>query len=146
MNVARFNLSHGSKDEHRRYIADVRRLSAEMGQPVALLIDLPGPKYRSGPLAAGAEIIKKGDSLVLTTRRVAGSAAEVSVNLPTFPGDVRAGALILVDDGAMQLKAEKVKGQDVLTRVLVGGKLTPGRGIALPDGRGSSPYIPPPPN
>jgi len=141
MNIARLNLSHGSRAEHQGYIETVRRLAAEEGWPVALLMDLPGPKYRSGPLADNAITIKKGDRLVLTTRPVPGSATEISVNLSTFTKDVREGDLVLLDDGALQLRAETVNETDVITRVLVSGRLTPRRGIAVPGGRISSPFI-----
>lgn len=141
MNVARLNLSHGSRIEHQGYIDTLRRFTAEGGVPVALLMDLPGPKYRSGPLEGGAVTLKKGDCLVLTTRSVPGSATEVSVNLPTFPHDVRQGDLVLLDDGALQLRAIAVDDTDVVTRVLAGGRLTPRRGIAVPGGGISSPFI-----
>ena len=141
MNVARFNLSHGSQAEHQSYIENVRRLSAELGVPVSLLIDLPGPKYRTGPVAEGAVILKKGSRLILTTRPVPGSVEEISVNLPAFPRDVHAGDLVLLDDGAIQLRAESIEGTDVVTRVLVGGRLIPRRGIAVPGGRVSSPFM-----
>jgi len=141
MNIARLNLSHGSRAEHQGYIDTLRRLAAEQELPLALLMDLPGPKYRSGPLAEGAVTINNGDFLVLTTRLVLGSATEVSVNLPTFPQDVRDGDLILLDDGALQLQAVSVGTTDVVTKVLVGGRLTPRRGIAIPGGRISSPFI-----
>ncbi|MCL2150311.1 MAG: pyruvate kinase [Dehalococcoidia bacterium] len=141
MNVARLNLSHGSIDEHRGYVEILRRLTAEEGVPVALLMDLPGPKYRSGPLMEGAVTLKKGDRLVLTTRPVPGSAVEVSVNLPTFPCDVSEGDLVLLDDGALQLRVVAVGDTDVITCVLVDGCLMPRRGIAVPGGRISSPFI-----
>ena len=141
MNVARFNLSHGSRAEHEAYIAAVRQASKELAVPVSVLIDLPGPKYRTGPVAGGVAVLKKGDRLVITTRAVPGNAGEISVNLPTFPKDVHPGDTVLLDDGAIQLKAEKIKGTEVLTRVLVGGKLTARRGIAVPGGRISSPFI-----
>ena len=141
MNVARLNLSHGSRTEHQGYIDTLRCLVEEEGTPVSLLMDLPGPKYRSGPLEEGAVILKKDERLVLTTRLVPGSAAEVSVNLPTFPCDVHKGDLVLLDDGALQLRVVTVGATDVVTRVLVGGRLTPRRGIAVPGGRISSPFI-----
>jgi pyruvate kinase len=141
MNIARFNLSHGSREEHAAYIGGVRSASGELNIPVSVLIDLPGPKYRTGPVADGAATIKKGQRLVLTTREVPGDSKEVSVNLPTFPEDVQQGDLVLLDDGALQLKAEKIEGTDVVTRVLAGGKLTARRGIAVPGGPISSPFI-----
>ena len=141
MNIARLNLSHGNRAEHQGYVDTLRRLASEEGVPVALLMDLPGPKYRSGPLEEGVAIIKNGDRLVITTRQVPGNASEVSVNLPTFSHDVSEGDLILLDDGALQLRAMTVGATDVVTRVLVGGRLTPRRGIAVPGGRISGKFL-----
>ena len=143
MNVARFNLSHGNSVEHESYITNVRNFSNEMGIPISLLIDLPGPKYRTGPLAEGSVMLKKGDPFILTTRAVPGNAREVTVNLPAFPRDVQDGDTVLLDDGGIQLKTEEIKGTDVITHVVAGGKLTPRRGIAVPGGRNSTPYINP---
>ena len=140
MDVARLNLSHGSRREHIDFIDGVRRVAAELGLPVSLLIDLPGPKYRTGPVS-GTVTIKRGDLLTLTTRQVAGSSTQISVNLPSFTDDVRPGDLILVDDGAIQLRAEKVENTDVVARVLSTALLSSGRGIVIPGGTVSGPFI-----
>jgi len=128
MNVARLNLSHGTAREHAHVITTVRHVARRLSVPVAILMDLPGPKYRTGPLKGGSVVLKKGARVILTTRPVAGDAQEVPVNLPTLPRDVRVGDSVLLDDGAMQLKVERASGTDVVCRVTVGGILTPGRG------------------
>ncbi len=141
MSVARLNLSHGTHREHARHIQTVRKLSRRLSFPVAIMIDLPGPKYRTGKLRDGPVVLKKGARVVLTTRLVAGTEAEVSVNLPTFPQDVRLGDTVLLDDGAMELKVRSISGTEVICRVVAGGRLTPGRGIAIPGRPISAPFI-----
>jgi pyruvate kinase len=141
MNIARLNLSHGKHSEHSRYIQTVRRLSKRLGMNVAVLIDLPGPKYRIGRLKDGQAILKKGVKVVLTTREIEGDATVVPVNLPNLPQDVKVGNTVLLDDGAIQLKALEKKGSEVVCKVIVGGTLTKGRGLVVPGMRITSPFI-----
>ena len=144
MNVARLNLSHGTPPEHAEVVGTMRRVARRLATPVAVLIDLPGPKYRTGPLQGGAVVLKQGARVVLTTRSIDGNEREVPVNLPTLPQDVKAGDRVLLDDGAMQLQVERARGTDVLCRVIVGGTLTPGRGVVVPGMRTTGPFLTPP--
>jgi pyruvate kinase len=141
MNVARLNLSHGTPQDHAQIIATIRRIAQRLDVPVAVLMDLPGPKYRIGPLEGGSVILNKGARLVLTTRAVEGNAQKVPVNLPTLPRHVREGDSVLLDDGAMQLKVDRTTRSDVICRVIVGGILTPGRGVVVPGMRTSGPFL-----
>jgi pyruvate kinase len=141
LDVARLNLSHGTLKEHAAYISTVRNLSERTGVNTALLLDLPGPKYRTGEMKDGSAVLKKGSRIVLTSRRVPGDDKVVPVNFPTLARDVKAGSTILVDDGAMQLRVEAVRGQDVICKVIAGGVLTPGRGIVVPGVRVSEPFL-----
>ena len=143
MNVARLNLSHGTPPEHAEVVGTVRRVARRLATPVAVLVDLPGPKYRTGPLQGGAVVLKQGARVVLTTRSIDGNEHEVPVNLPTFPQDVKAGDRVLLDDGAMQLQVERARGTEVVCRVIVGGKLTPGRGVVVPGMRTTGPFLTP---
>jgi pyruvate kinase len=141
MNVARLNLSHGTASQHARYIQTVRRVSRRLGTLVAILIDLAGPKYRVGSIDGGSAELKKGAGVVLTTRRVTGNTSLIPVSLATFPRMVKAGDTILIDDGAFQLKVTAVSDTEVESRVVVGGRLTPGRGIVVPGMPSSGPYL-----
>ena len=143
MNVARLNLSHGTPADHAHIVANVRRVARRLGLPVAVLMDLPGPKYRTGPLQGGSVVLHKGAQVVLTTRPVDGNAQEVPVNLPTLPRDVQVGDSVLLDDGAMELRVQRASGTDVVCRVIVGGTLTPGRGVVVPGMRTSGPFLTP---
>lgn len=141
MNVARLNLSHGTYKEHARYVQIVRKLSHHLAVPIAVLIDLPGPKYRTGRLNNGKVELRKGAGVVLTTRSMRGSNRVIPVNLPTLPQDTRVGDTVLLDDGAMQLKVLEKQGTEVRCRVLVGGILTERRGLVVPGMRDSAPLI-----
>jgi pyruvate kinase len=143
MNVARLNLSHGTPRDHAQVIATVRQVAQRLALPVAVLMDLPGPKYRTGPLKDGSVVLQKGARVVLTTRPIAGDEHEVPVNLPTLPRDVKVGDRVLLDDGAMELKVQRASGTDIVCGVLVGGTLTPGRGVVVPGMRSSDQFLTP---
>jgi pyruvate kinase len=143
MDVARMNLSHGTPREHAQVIATVRQIARRLALPVAVLIDLPGPKYRTGPLQGGAVELKTGARVVLTTRAIEGDAQEVPVNLPSLPRHVKPGDRVLLDDGAMQLRVEHARGTEVVCRVVVGGTLTPGRGVVVPGMQTAGPFLTP---
>ena len=141
MDVARLNLSHGTHAEHARHIQTIRSVSQRLGLPVAIMMDLPGPKYRTGKLTGDSAVLKKGARVILTTKPVEGNEKVVPVNLTTLPRDVRSGDRVLLDDGAMQLRVLSTSETEVICRVVVGGRLTPGRGIVVPAMRTSSPFV-----
>jgi pyruvate kinase len=141
MNVARLNLSHGTLTEHARFVQILRKLSQRLGVEIAVLIDLPGPKYRTGKLKGGRAVLKKGAQLVITTRQIEGDAARVSVNLPNLPKDIKPGDTVLLADGAMQLKVQNIDGNEVKCLVTVGGILTEERGLVVPGMRTSGPFV-----
>jgi pyruvate kinase len=141
MNVARLNLSHGKLTEHAHFVQTLRNLSQRLGVEIAILIDLPGPKYRTGKLRGGRAILKKGAQLVFTTQQIEGDEARVSVNLPNLPQDVKLGDNVLLADGAMQLKVQQIDGSEVKCLITVGGILTEGRGLVVPGMRTSGPFV-----
>jgi len=141
MDIARLNLSHGTQKEHSGYIQTIRKLSQRLGIKVAILMDLPGPKYRIGSLQGGRVILKKGAEVVLTTRELTGDATILPVSLPYLAQDVKVRNTILLDDGLIQLRVLEIKGTEVKCRVIVGGSLTEKRGLAVPGMRSSAPFI-----
>ena len=141
MDVARLNLSHGTHREHARHIQTIRKLSQRLAIPVAILMDLPGPKYRTGKLKDGQAALKKGAQVILTTRRIEGDDKVIPINLPTLSQDVKIGDTVLLDDGAMQLRVLEGQGTEVRCKVVVGGILTEGRGLVVPGMRTSGPFI-----
>ncbi|UCB42121.1 MAG: pyruvate kinase [Dehalococcoidales bacterium] len=141
MNVARLNLSHGTFREHARYINTIRRVSKRLGINVSILIDLPGPKYRIGKLKDDQALLKKGSKVTLTARAAEGDSTLIPVVPPSFSHDVKAGDTILLDDGAMRLRIISKEDTEITCRVMVGGTLTSGRGLAVPGMRISGPFI-----
>jgi len=141
MNVARLNLSHGDHQQHERYIQEVRQISQCLKTRVAILIDLPGRKYRIGELKGGRALLKKGTQVTLTAEQVEGDAALVPVNIPHLPQYARVGDTVLLDDGAIQLKVLAKAGVTVTCMVTVGGMLTDGRGLVVPGRRTAGPYV-----
>jgi pyruvate kinase len=141
MDVARFNLSHGTFSEHARYIETVRNLSRRTGIAAAILIDLPGPKYRIGRLKGGQARLKKGGQVRLTPAEIEGDASVLPVALPNLAKDIKAGDTVILDDGAMQLRVLETDGTEVKCRVVAGGLLRQGRGLVVPGMRSSLPFI-----
>jgi pyruvate kinase len=133
LDVARLNFSHGTHEEHRRNLENVREISRRRGRAVACLQDLPGPKIRTGEVAEqnGVEL-KEGATFTLTTEATIGTAERVSTTYDLLPQDVYPGCQILLDDGVIKLEVEAISGGDVLTRVVNGGRLKSHKGINLP--------------
>ena len=141
MSIARLNLSHGSIGEHRESLRIVRKVSADMGIPLGVMVDVPGIKYRTGPTDPGVVNLAVGDDFTLTSRDVVGSERLVSVSPPGIHRDAAPGGAVLLDDGLMELEVAGVEGEDVACTVVRGGRLTEGRGVATP-GRSPSHTFP----
>jgi pyruvate kinase len=141
MDVARLNLSHGTFSEHAGYIETIRQMSRRMGTDVAILIDLPGPKYRIGRLKGGQVTLKKGSHIRLITADIEGDGAVIPVTLPNLARDIKTGDNVILDDGDMELRVQSIAGDEVMCRVTVGGLLRQGRGLVVPGMRISVPFI-----
>ncbi len=132
MNVARLNLSHGSFEEHRRKVDLVRAASTAAGRRVAILADLPGPKIRIGALAREPIELETGDPFTLTTEEILGDRRRVSVSFEPLPRVVRPGDRLYLNDGYLQLQAERVSGSEVHCTVTMGYELRSRKGLNLP--------------
>jgi len=133
MNAARINMSHGDQEEHAESIKRVRAAAERMKRPLAVLVDLSGPKIRTGVLKGGQPVALEANSLfTITTRSVVGDAREVSTNYPGMARDVRPGARLLLDDGAIELNVESTNETDLICRVINSGVLAERKGINLP--------------
>ena len=140
MSVARLNLSHGSLDEHAADIGRVRDVSSRLDVPVGIMVDVPGAKYRTGPLCSGSLMLKRGEQITLTSRNVVGTQKLVSVSPPGIHRDATSGHSVLLDDGLIELKVESVGKRDVRCEVIRGGRLTENRGVATPGKSPSQPF------
>ncbi|MBM7787551.1 pyruvate kinase [Tenggerimyces flavus] len=133
MDVARLNLSHGSYADHERVYRMVREASEESGRGVGILVDLQGPKIRLGKFAEGSANLVYGDTFTITTDDIPGTKERASTTYDGLPHDVSKGDLILVDDGRLTLEVLDVKdGTDVVTKVVIGGKVSNNKGLNLP--------------
>ena len=132
MSVARLNFSHGTDEERGETIALIRAISNRLGKAVAVLQDLAGPKVRIANLASGVVSLVTGQTFTLTNRDVPGDAREVSLSYVGLPTDVRRGDTLLLSDGMLELSVDETTGTDIICRVVVGGTLTPRKGINVP--------------
>lgn len=132
MDVARLNFSHGTQEGHERVIRHVRGLSRRLKKVVTILQDLQGRKIRTGLLKEGRVVLESGNRFILTGRRVIGTSEIVSTTYPAMAKDVKRGDRILLDDGLISLRVNKVKGVDIICEVINGGVLTDRKGINLP--------------
>jgi pyruvate kinase len=132
MDVARLNLSHGAYADHEAVYRDVRAASLETGHAVGILVDLQGPKIRTGRFADGPVRLENGARFVVTVDDILGDQDRVSTTYKGLPGDVRPGDMLLVDDGKVALQAVEVTATEVITTVLEGGVVSNNKGINLP--------------
>jgi pyruvate kinase len=132
MDVARLNLSHGSYADHEAVYAEVRNASNELGRAVGVLVDLQGPKIRTGRFADGPVTLVPGERFTITIDDILGGPDRVSTTYKGLPGDVLVGDRLLIDDGKVTLLALEVTDTDIVTEVVEGGVVSNNKGINLP--------------
>jgi len=132
MNMARLNLSHGGHPEHQARLDRVRQAAKEAGVPIAILVDLQGPKIRLARFKAGPHDLARGDVFTITTDEVEGTKERVGTTYKGLPGDCKPGDRILIDDGKVTVEVVEVKGNDVVTKVIEPGAVSNNKGINLP--------------
>jgi len=132
MNMARLNLSHGSYEEHQSRLETVRSAAKKAGVPVAILVDLQGPKIRLAKFKDGPHDLARGDIFTITIDDVEGTKERVGTTYKGLPGDCKAGDRILIDDGKVTVEVVEVKGSDVVTKVIEPGAVSNNKGINLP--------------
>ena len=142
VNVVRLNFSHGIAQDHIDRAAAVREAAKEVGREVAIMADLQGPKIRVGKFADGKVHLVEGASFVLdAARETLGDAEAVGLDYKELPRDVKAGDVLLLNDGLIVLNVEAVRGAAVHTKVVVGGELSNNKGINKQGGGLSAPAL-----
>ena len=142
MNVARFNFSHGDYDIHKKRFEQVTRLRKELGIPVATMLDTKGPEIRLGKFVDNKPVeIYDGDFFTLTTEDMPCTAEKASITFKGLPADVSVGTRILINDGVIELKAEKITATDIVCKVISGGMLSNNKGVNVPGVELSMPYL-----
>ncbi len=132
VNVARMNLSHGTYNVHEGVYRNIRRAEEESGSPVAVLVDLQGPKIRLATFADGPHYLEVGDIFKITIEDVVGTKEICGTTFKGLPGDVKPGDPLLIDDGKVSLKVLETDGTVVTTEVTVPGNVSNNKGINLP--------------
>ena len=141
MNVARFNFSHGSHEEHKAKFARVLKVSGELGVSVATLLDTKGPEIRLRDFAAGKVELKAGQDFILTTEEILGDETKASITYKNLKEDVKEGSRILIDDGKIEMEVKKIEGEEIICKVLNGGMVSNHKGINVPGVDLTMPYI-----
>ena len=143
MNVARFNFSHGLHDEQKGRIDSLKEIRTRLGKPVAALLDTKGPEIRIREFENGKITLKEGQEFTLTAEEIVGNENIVSVTYKELYKDVKPGNSILIDDGLIGLEVKKIKGQDIICKVINGGVLGNKKGVNLPGVEVNMPFISP---
>ena len=141
MNVARFNFSHGSHEEHLGRLEKLKALREELGKPVAALLDTKGPEIRLKDFKNGTEMLEAGQTFTLTTRDVEGTKEICSITYKDLPQDVAPGGTIMLDDGLIKLQIQTVNDTDIVCTVLNSGKIKNKKGVNVPGVHLSMPYM-----
>ena len=141
MNVARFNFSHGSYEEHKGRLDMLKAIRAELNKPVAALLDTKGPEIRLKEFKNGVEMLEAGQTFTLTTREVEGTKEICSITYKDLPQDVQPGGTIMLDDGLIKLQIVTVNDTDIVCKVLNSGKIKNKKGVNVPGVHLSMPYM-----
>ena len=141
MNAARFNFSHGSHAEQLARLNMFKKVRDTLGAPVATILDTKGPEIRIKTFADGPVTLTQGDTFTLTTDDVPGDATQVSVTYENLHEEVGPGCRILVDDGLIELRVQKVEGHAIHCEVENGGPISNNKGVNVPGVSLSMPYM-----
>ncbi|HLR76425.1 MAG TPA: pyruvate kinase [Balneolaceae bacterium] len=133
MNVARINFSHGTQNDHKTVIARIRQVAEELGKTIPILGDLQGPKIRVGTMKNGGQTLSKGSDVTLTTdESKIGTSSLIPIDFKNLPQDAKTGDSILMDDGLLELKIERIVDNRIEAVVIDGGLLKSRKGVNLP--------------
>lgn len=132
MNVARLNFSHGSHEEHLKKLNLIKHVREKLNLPVAVMLDTKGPEYRIRTFKNGKVKIEDGAPFVFTTDDVEGDETQVSVSYPGLVNDIKPGDEILVNNGLVVFKAEKIEGKRIYCKTVVGGELSDRKSMSFP--------------
>jgi pyruvate kinase len=141
LDVARINMSHGVQEHHGEVIKRIRAVAGDLKRPLAVMLDLGGPKIRTGKLRGGQAVLEDGAVIRITSEEIEGDARRFSAGYPLLAAEVRAGDRILLSDGELELEAVCAEENDLIARVVHGGILGEHKGVNLPGAQVSIPSI-----
>ena len=133
MSVARLNLSHGTIDEHKKYVSNAREAAHELSVPIGILIDIPGPKYRVGKIPGGSIDLKKGQKIIIGSET---DLNEKVIKLNVWPDgiskEVGKSKQIFLDDGLIKLSIDSKRGKNIYCTVLNNSNLKSNKSVTIP--------------
>ena len=132
MNVARLNFSHNTHSDHKMRIDTLKEVRQELGKPIAIMLDTKGPEYRIETFEGGKITLKDGDDFVFTTENTVGCRNRVSVSYTNLPNELSIGDIILLNNGLLSFKVEKISGSDIECKVICGGELSDRKSMSFP--------------
>ncbi|MCM1100943.1 MAG: pyruvate kinase [Acetatifactor muris] len=141
MNVARFNFSHGTREEQKEKFERLVKVRTQLGVHVATLLDTKGPEIRLRDFEGGKVEITAGQTFTLTTDEILGTAERASITYKNLKNDISVGTTILIDDGLIEMCVQEIQGQDIVCRVINGGVVSNHKGVNVPGAVLSMPYI-----
>ncbi len=142
LNVCRLNFSHGSYDDHAAAVKLIRELNEELGQNVAILADLQGPKIRTNEMENNGVLLDVGQDINVLVEKVVGNKDRFSINYAKLPQDVKSGERILLDDGKIVLEVKSTDGKsEIVCTVIQGGILSSKKGVNFPNTKISLPSL-----
>ena len=141
MNVARFNFSHGTHEEHKIKFERVNKISSELGLQVATLLDTKGPEIRLGDIEGGKTELVSGRKFTLTTEEIIGNSEKASITYANLKDDISVGTTILIDDGLIEMTVDAIEENDIICTVVNGGPISNHKGVNVPGAVLSMPYI-----
>ena len=141
MNVARFNFSHGSHEEHKAKFDRVIKVSSELKLPVATLLDTKGPETRLKDIEGGKTELVSGQKFILTTEEILGNNEKVTITYKGLKDDINVGTTILIDDGLIEMVVDEINETDIICSVVNGGPISNHKGVNIPGAALSMPYI-----
>jgi len=141
LDVVRFNFSHGTADDHRQRAEIVREAARQVGREVAIMADLQGPKIRVGKFENNKTMLVAGNPFILDANCTLGNNERVGLDYKDLPRDLRAGDVLLLNDGLIVLDVTRVIGEEIHTTVKVGGELSNNKGINRQGGGLTAPAL-----
>jgi pyruvate kinase len=141
LDVARLNFSHGSHESHGEVIKTIRELSEKLKKPVAIMMDLCGPKIRLGEIPGGPVTVNDGALFTLVEEEIPGDSTKATITYKNLHKEIHVGARILIDDGLVELRVEEIQAGEIRCRVVTGGALSTHKGVNLPGVKLSIPAL-----
>ena len=141
MNVARFNFSHGTHEEHKKKFDRVIKVSSELGMQVATMLDTKGPEIRLKDIEGGRTELVSGQKFILTTEDILGNNEKVAITYKNLKDDITVGTTILIDDGLIEMVVDALEETDIICTVVNGGPISNHKGVNVPGAVLSMPYI-----